>query len=243
MRLDFESDGGAAARKSFGLVVLQSDETMEPELRGVFTAPGTALYHARIPNAPEVTPETLAAMEEGLPRTAALLPRADVIGYGCTSASTIIGADRVAAAVHKAQPEAKVTEPISATLAACAHLGVSRLGFITPYIPEVSARMRSVLEANGLEIPVFGSFEQIADHVVARITEASTLNAIRRIAGEAQVDAIFVSCTSVRGFGIIEQAEAETGVPVITSNSALGWHMLTLAGEPTRGKGPGRLYG
>lgn len=243
MSLGFTLDGGAGAQGAFGLIVLQTDLTLEPELRGVFDRPGYALYHTRIPSALEVTPETLATMEVEMPRVAALLPRTGVIGYGCTSGATVIGPERVAAAIRTAQPEALVTDPLSGLLAACTHLGVRRLGFVTPYVADVSAAMRAVLEANGLEIAGFGSFEQIEEAVVARIDEASTLTAIRDVAAMAPADAIFASCTNLRSFGIIERAEAELGIPVLTSNLVLAWHMLTLARAPTAGAGPGRLFG
>jgi maleate isomerase len=240
MRLSFERDEGARGNTALGLIVLQTDETIEPELRGVMG--GHALYHTRIPNDPEVTPETLARMEADLPRVAALLPPVEVIGYGCTSASTVIGSDRVAAAIHQTQPDAAVTNPLDATIAACAHLGIKRLAFVTPYVAEVSAAMQSKLEAADLTIAAFGSFEQIEDAVVARIAERSTLAAIKQVAAQSQADAVFASCTNLRGFGIIEQAEAATDIPVMTSNLALAWHMLRLAGISTTDHGPGRLF-
>jgi len=241
MKLDFQSDAGACAEGAFGLIVLQTDLTLEPELASVFGAFG--LYHTRIPNAPEVTPETLAAMAREMPHVAGLLPpEVGVIGYGCTSGATIIGPDRVAALIRQAHPDAQVTNPLSALFAACAHLGVRRLGFVTPYVADVSAAMRGRLEDAGLEIAGFGSFEQIEDRVVASISEASTLAAITRVAAMAPCDAVFASCTNLRGFGIIEQAEAATGVPVMTSNLALAWHMLRLANVETTGRGPGRLF-
>jgi len=148
MKLPFDSDGGAFAEGAFGLIVLQTDLTMEPELAPLFR--GFGLYHTRIPNAPTVTPETLAAMAEEMPRVATLLPpEIGVIGYGCTSGATIIGPDRVAALIQGAQPQAQVTDPLSAILAACAHLGVRRLGFVTPYVADVSAAMRGKLEDGG----------------------------------------------------------------------------------------------
>ena len=51
---------------------------------------------------------------------------------------------------------------------------------------------------------------------------------------------VFASCTSLRCFGIIEQAEAELDKLVFSSNAALFWHMTPLAGIDA--KGPGRLF-
>ena len=85
----------------------------------------------------------------------------DVIGYGCTSGATIIGPDRVAATVRKVRPAAKVTDPITAVMAACDAMKVSRLGFVTPYVEQVSAAMRALLEGKGYKIAGFGSFEAL----------------------------------------------------------------------------------
>jgi len=41
---------------------------------------------------------------------------------------------------------------------------------------------------------------------------------------------------------VVQRIEDEIGKPVVTSNQALAWHMLTLAGLPTAGHGPGRLF-
>ena len=241
MKLPFDSDGGAFAAGAFGLIVLRTDLTMEPELAPVFK--GCGVYHTRIPNAPDVTREMLAMMANDMYPAATLLPpEVQVVGYGCTSGATVIGPERVAALVQRAHPHVQVTEPLSATLAACAHLGVKRLGFVTPYVAEVSAAMRARLEGAGMQIAAFGSFEEVEDRVVAGITEASTLAAIKRVAAMAECDAIFAACTNLRGFGSIDEAEAATGLPVLTSNLALGWHMLRLAGVATQGRGPGRLF-
>ena len=93
LRLRFEIDAGAGERARIGVVVLESDRTLEAELRLV-DIDGVAFFHSRIPNDDHVTAETLLAMEARLPEAAGLLPRAfefDVVGYGCTSASTQIG--------------------------------------------------------------------------------------------------------------------------------------------------------
>ncbi|WP_323768551.1 Asp/Glu racemase [Marinovum sp.] len=245
MKLDFQTDRGIGTRANLGVIVLETDETLEPEFARIMDRAGVALYHSRIAMAPEIRPETLMLMEQDLPAAARLLPPSlqfDAIGFGCTSASTVIGSDRVAAAVRVACPGARVTDPLAAILAACTHLGIGRLGFVTPYIPEVSARMRHKIEAAGFAIAGFGSFEEGNDRVVARITPASILQAVGDVAAQAPCDAVFVACTNLRCLDIIAQAEARIGVPVISSNTALAWHMLRLAGVADTPDGLGRLF-
>lgn len=245
MKLPFESDGGKSAVAALGIVVLQSDETLEAEFRTIFDVSGVALFHTRIPMMPEVTPATLQQMHNDLPQAASLLPTAkplDVVGYGCTSGATVIGADNIAKAIQSKHPSAKVTDPITAVMAACRHLGVSNIGLVTPYIETVSAAMRTLLENNNINVVEFGSFEQIEDAVVARIAPRSIYQAICEVGKADHVDAVFASCTNLQGFDIIEEAEAIIGKPVITSNQALAWHMCELAGLSGKIVGPGRLF-
>ncbi|MCA8868894.1 MAG: aspartate/glutamate racemase family protein [Rhodobacteraceae bacterium] len=242
--LPFELDDGFAAGNALGLIVLKTDETLEVELREVFLASSIACYHARIPSHDLVTPETLAQMAADLPRAAALLPEGvdfGAIGYGCTSGATVIGSDNVARSVQASHPTAAVTDPIRAAVAALTAVGARRIGLLTPYVPEVTVAMQKLLEQNGFQVVAIRSFGQSADRIVARINLDSTLKAIEDI-GKKDCDAVFVSCTNLRSFGLIEPAETLIGKPVISSNLALAWHMLTLAGRLKPGAAPGRLF-
>jgi maleate isomerase len=245
MKLEFDTDGGIGSRATLGVIVLETDETLEPEFARMTDLDGVALYHSRIPMVSEITPETLSRMARDLPASARLLPPSlefDVIGYGCTSASTVIGSDKVAQAVQSVFPDARVTDPLAAIIAAGQSLGAKRLGFITPYVPEVSQQMQAALEQAGFNITAFGSFEEGNDRVVARITEQSILAAAEHVAGAASCDALVISCTNLRCLRIIPEIEARTGVAVISSNQALAWHMLRLSGVEDTRTGLGRLF-
>ncbi|MDW4550759.1 Asp/Glu racemase [Defluviimonas sp. D31] len=245
MKLPFATDAGMGPGATLGLIVLPADETLENEMRLLLPGSGVALYHSRIEMPPEVTPETLAGMEAALPQAAGMLPEVafDVIGYGCTSGATVIGPEGVARAINRARPGARVTDPVSATMAACRALGLKRLGFVTPYVESVSAAMRALLEANGFEIAGFGSFEEGDDRVVARIAPESILSAIEAVDAMAACDGVFVSCTNLRVAGIAAEAERRIGKPVISSNLALGWHMRVLAGLTGPAPIASRLFG
>lgn len=244
MKLDFQTDDGIGTRANLGVIVLETDETLEHEFARIMKRAGVALYHSRISMVPEIQPNTLARMEQDLPASARLLPPSlafDAIGFGCTSASAVIGSDNVANAIKTACPDANVTDPLAALIAAGRHFGVRKLGFVTPYVAEVSAGMRGKLEDAGFEIAGFGSFEEGNDRVVARISEASILQAIEDVAAQSPCDAVVVSCTNLRCLNVIPQAEAKIGVPVLSSNQALAWHMLRLAGVEETSSQFGRL--
>lgn len=245
MQLQFETDQGLAAKAAFGLIVLQADETLENEIRPLFDQEGVTLNHTRIKSAPEVTRDTLLQMKAQLTDAAAMLPSArplDVIGYGCTSASSVIGSEAVAAAIAKAHPGAKVTDPAAATVAALRHLNVSRIGILTPYIPDVSKAVVNVIASKGFDPVATATFSQSEEAVVARITPASVKAAICEVGSGRNVEAVFASCTNLRTFDVIASCENILGKPVISSNSALAWHMMTLAGVSPQGRGPGQLF-
>lgn len=244
MKLSFTSDGGYGAGPAIGVIVLSTDETLEPELQQISTQSGVSLYHSRIPFDPNVTPETLARMEGEIPASLNLLPshtEFGAIGYGCTSGATVIGADRVAKIVQERFSGVAVTNPITAAITACHALNVKRLGLLTPYRADVSAAMQNVFEENGIEINAFGCFEEELDHKVARISESATLKGILQV-GAGDCDAVFASCTNLRTFGIIDTAETALGKPVISSNSAFAWHLHKLAGITKPVVGLGRLF-
>jgi maleate isomerase len=243
--MNYDLDQGAGAGLRLGLIVLSTDETLEFEARQVIAGRDVNLLHARIPAQAHVTPEDLATMAGEMTGTAARLPHGlNAAAYACTSGATIIGPERVEALVQEAHPGVPVTNPMSATIAALNALGARRIALVTPYVASVTAPMRAHLARHGLETVSEVSFGQHEDRTVARITEESTLTAMRAAveAAGGAADAVFASCTNLRSFGIIERAEAEFGLPVISSNSALIWHLLTCAGEPALGWGPGRLY-
>jgi len=232
--LQFVTDDGLGARARLGLIVLQTDQTIEHEFAQVFPDQGdVALYVARIPNAMEVSPDTLRQMAIDLPHTAGLLPTQfgfDVVGYACTSGATMIGEDRVDALIREMHPQTKTTNPISACKAALAALGLKRVALVTPYPVDVTLEMQANLQAAGFETTAVATFDQSDDFTVARISANSILNAVKQIGARDDCDGVFVSCTSLRALQIIAMAEAEIGKPVISSNQALAWHMMRLAG-------------
>jgi maleate isomerase len=55
-------------------------------------------------------------------------------------------------------------------------------------------------------------------------------------------EAVFISCTSLRVARIAEKVEAKLGKPVTSSNHAMAWHLLRLAGYTQTIDGLGALY-
>ena len=244
--LPYDTDGGIASRASIGLIVLATDYTIEYEWRQLFAeVDGVALYESRIHNEDRITPESLRAMEARLTECARVITPdtpVDVMAYGCTSASMAIGEDNVFARIREAKPDTLCTTPITAAFAAFEAFGARRIGVLTPYPADVNRIVSEYIAARGYAVPVFGSFNAERDTTVARITPQSIENAVREILRHAEVDAVFVSCTSVRLMLTCAALEKSLGIPLTSSNHAMAWHALRLAGINDRLGHFGSLY-
>lgn len=243
--IPFEVDAGLGARARIGLIVLATDHTVEHEFRRVVDLRDVAFYQSRIPNSPSITPETLAAMAADISsRAAVILPGIDldVVAYGCTSASIVLGEEKVFELIEAGRPEAKPTTPITAAFAAFDAFDAKRIGVLTPYRRDVNERVRAYIENKGYTVPVFGSFNEEDDNIAARISPGSIKSAILEVGARTDVDMVFLSCTSLRLVEHAAEIEAELGKPVTSSNHALAWHCLRLAGVDTVQPQFGLLY-
>jgi maleate isomerase len=244
--MPFQLDGGIATRAALGLIVLATDHTMEHEWRAILGGlSGIAFYESRLYNAPEVNETTLAAMEKDIaPATALILPgdKLDVVAFGCTSGAMVIGEDKVFAHIRAARPGIACTTPITGAVEGLKALGARRIALLTPYIDRINRAMRAYIEARGFQVPVMGSFNHEDDNEVARISAASIRDAAIALGREPSVDAVFVSCTSLRVAEIAGEIEQAIGKPVTSSNHAMAWHALRLAGVADRLPQFGRLF-
>jgi maleate isomerase len=238
-------DAGIGRRAAIGLLVLATDQTMEHEFRRLLHQDGVALYESRLWNDADVTPATLRAMRDRIaPATELILPgcRLDVVAFGCTSASMELGEEEVFRQIHKARPGIACTTPITAAFAAFASLGARRIGVLTPYSAEVNAGVRAYLNSHGVNVAAFATFDKRDDRDAARIAPDSIADGVRRLAQSTQLDAIFISCTSLRLTEIVAELEVDVGIPVTSSDHALAWHCLRLAGVSDAVPGVGRLF-
>ena len=217
-----------------GLVVLQSDETIEADMRRLLPD-GLPLMVTRVPSATVVSSDSLQEMAAVLTQAASLFPRgADfaVVGYGCTSGSAQIGAGEITRLVKAGVTAGAVTQPLSALVAACRALDVTRIGMISPYVAQVSQTLIDALAAQGITVTGFASFDEPLEQNVVRISAESLTDAATSLHRDYDVEAVFLSCTNLRTLDVIAPLEARLDVPVLSSNQVLAWHMCALAVVP-----------
>lgn len=227
-----------------GMLVLQADESLEHDLRRLLPDDLLCLT-SRVPSSPTLTPETLREMEHHLTASAALFPREvafRAVAYACTSGTAEIGAKRVADLVRAGVETPHVTNPITALTAACAHLGITRLGFVSPYIATVSERIRLVLSDAGITTGPAVNFDEPSEANVARISPDYVADAALQVGQSDTCEAVFLSCTNLRTLDIIEAIETRIDKPALSSNQVLAWHLCRLSGCTPPPSAPGRLF-
>lgn len=243
--IEFTTDDGIGSHARVGLVVLATDFTIEHEFRQIFNEQETGLFTARILNEASITPQTLSAMEARITDTVNLIlpgETLDVVAYGCTSASMVLGEEKVFARIRESRPGAKCTTPATAAFAAFNALRAKRIAVLTPYRSDVNQIVKNYIENAGFEVSVFGSFNEEHDPTVARIDAKSISNAVDRLKTLSEFDTVFVSCTNVRLMDAVCDIEKNIGLPVTSSNHAMAWHAMRLAGDERIIPQRGRLY-
>ncbi|MEI9422815.1 ectoine utilization protein EutA [Mesorhizobium sp. Cs1299R1N1] len=226
-----------------GLIILATDHTTEPDFRRMVASERIGVYVARIPYANPTTPENLRKMQPALTAGAALIlpdEPLDAICYSCTSASVVIGDGEVEAAIQAAKPGVPVVTPTMAGVRGLNALDVRRISILTPYTMETSRPMATYFAGRGFEILSFTCLGFEDDRKMARIAPAALVDLARQ-AMHPQADALFVSCTALRGALAVTGMEEAIGRPVVTSNQATAWNCLRLCSDETAHPEFGRL--
>lgn len=229
----FSLDDGIASRAGVGLIVLATDQTIEYEWRQLLDQPGIAFFESRIHNSPQISPDTLALMEQDISSAVELIlpdESLKVMAFGCTSGTMVIGEENIFKKIHSVRPNVACTTPLTGAMAALKALNAERIALLTPYIPAINHLFADFIEKSGINVSRIGSFNNSNDNEVARIDRQSLQHAVQALGNYDDVDAVFISCTSLRVAELIPALERALGKPVISSNYAMAWHALRLAG-------------
>jgi maleate isomerase len=153
-----------------------------------------------------------------------------------------LGEDAVFAEIRKARPNVACSTPVTAALAAFQALNAKSVGLLTPYAPQINRNLVAYFAGRGVNIGAVATFDRRDDRDAARISVASIEAAAQQMAATSDVDAVFVSCTSLRVAEAVAGLEQRTGVSVTSSNHAMAWHCLRLAGVDDAAPAAGRLF-
>ena len=235
-------DQGRHPRGKLGFVLLATEQTIPDDMYRI-CPPGVGLHFARVSNPDSITNESLAAIAPDLTRAAStLLPDGtlDVVTYACTSGSLVLGQERVEELLKAGNPNAKPSSIIAAVIRALEALQARRIVVATPYLDGINTAERDYLAERGFEVLDIQGLNLERDSDMVRVAPEFILEMAAAL-DRPEADAIFISCGALRSIDIIEELEARVSKPVVTSNQAMAWDALRLAGIPDRIPGYGKL--
>lgn len=230
-------------RRRIGLVVLATDHTTERDFARICPREEVGVYVNRIAYENPTTVENLARMKPRLTGAAAMIlpgESLDALYYSCTAASVLLGDEAVRAALEEAKPGVPVVTPSLAARSALETFGAKRISILTPYLPETGFLIGEYFSRFGFDLLNLECMGFEDDREMARVSLRDIVQAATK-AMAAEAEALFISCTALRGAQVADEIERELGRPVITSNQAGIWLSLRSAGVNDPVEGFGRL--
>ena len=136
----------------------------------------------------------------------------------------------------------KATTSLTAIVEASRALGIKKPAIATSYIADIDGRLMDVLEKSGFEVAAIEGMGIKKSIDMGKVEPEETYLLAKQVVRSAPgADGILISCGNLRSFEAIEPLEADTGLPVVTSNQAGLWQALRLAGVNERLPNLGRL--
>lgn len=235
-------------RARIAALVPFTNTNLEPDL-AMMRPKGVSLHFARlggydqdeIPDADQMHGLGASDLDEPLHLLQGVRP--DVILYGCTSATLThgVGFDRRLAEDIKTGSGAATVTAAGALTHALKTLGIRRIGFASPYVAAINDMAVSFLNDCGIETVARSEVTEILDNYGQGEMDPQAVHDLGLSADHADAEAIVMSCTDMRSVEGIARLEQTLGKPVISSNQAMMFQALQLAGIGDALPGFGRL--
>lgn len=235
-------------RARFGVLVPFTNTNLEPDM-ALLRPDGVSLHFARlggydqdeIPDSDQM--QGLGAADLGEPLHLLQGVKPDVIFYGCTSATLTHGPsfDRDLAKQIKQESGAETVTAAGALVHALKVLGVQRIGFASPYVPAINDMAITFMDKVGVETVNRSEVDATLDNYGQGALSPDDVYELGLAADHPDAQAVVLSCTDMRSVEIIERLEAKLGKPVISSNQAMVFQAMQLAGISDPMPGYGKL--
>lgn len=235
-----------------GLVVPSSNVTVETEMPALLARHPSAefSFHSTRMRMHTVSPAGLAAMNAQRERCVLEIADAspEVILYACLVAVMVGGPGehrRVESAVAEqlatGGSEALVRSSAGALTEGLRALGARRVALVTPYLKPLAQQVVDYLEAEGFEIAGCRALEVSDNNEVGCIPGERVMAAARSL-DLSDVDALVLSCcVQMPSLSLIDPAEQEFGIPVLSAATAGAYSILRSLGLDVSIDGAGSL--
>jgi maleate isomerase len=226
-----------------GLVVPSSNVTVETEMPRILGAHASASFsfHASRMRMAKVSPEQLVAMNAQRERCILEVgdTSPDVILYACLVALMSVAPrehQRVEALVAEqlaaGGSNARVRSSAGALVEALHAIPARRIALVTPYMKPLAEKVVQYLEVEGFEVADWRALEVEDNRDVGCISGERVMAAARSL-DLSGVDALVISaCVQMPSLPLVDAAEREFGVPVISAATAGAYSILRAVGLP-----------
>lgn len=236
-------------RARIGVFVPFTNTNLEPDMM-MLRPDGVSLHFARlggydedeIPDEDQMAGLGASDMAEPLHLLQGCKP--DVILYGCTSATLAHGPefDRDLAQKISSTSGARTVTAAGALVFALNALGVTRIGFASPYVASLNDEAIAFLAGEGFDTVSRADFDgTLSNSGQGAVTPDQVYDLGLRANSDA-AQAVVLSCTDMRSVEVIDRLEQSLKKPVITSNQAMMFQAMALANIPDAPRGFGRLF-
>jgi maleate isomerase len=235
-----------------GLVVPSSNVTVETELPALLRRHPVSdfSFHSTRMRMHSVSAAQLAAMNAQRERCVMEIADAspDVILYACLVA-VMVGGDGEHERVESAIAEqlaaggspALVRSSAGALVEALRAINAVRIAIVTPYLRPLAEQVVGYLEAEGFKVGDWRALEVADNAEVGCIPGERVLEAARSL-DLADVDALVISaCVQMPSLALVQGAEQEFGIPVISAATAGVYSILRSLNLPVAIPGAGSL--
>jgi maleate isomerase len=238
--------------KRVGLVVPSSNVTVETEMPRILSRAEDVefTFHSSRMRMHAVTPEQLKAMNAQRERCVLEIGDAgvDVVLYACLVAIMASGQGEhrnvelaVAEQLATGGSDTKVLSSAGALVRALKDLGVSRVGLVMPYMKPLAERVVDYIRAEGFDVVDWRALEVADNSDVGCIPGDRVMEAARSL-DLAGTDAVVISaCVQMPSLDLVQQAEDELGLPVLSAATAGAYSILRSLGLPVNIPGAGSL--
>lgn len=238
--------------RRIGLVVPSSNVTVETEMPAILRGHVSAdfSFHSTRMRMHTVSPEGLAAMNAQRERCVTEIADAapEVILYACLVALMVGGPgehQRVESAVAEqlatGGSEARIRSSAGALVEGLRALDAERIALVMPYMEPLAKQVVEYLEAEGFEVADWRALEVADNNEVGCISGERVMEAARSL-DLTNLDALVISCcVQMPSLNLVQPAEDEFGLPVVSAATAGAYSILRSLGVPVAIDGAGSL--
>jgi maleate isomerase len=245
MSTSMQADYGPRAR--IGVAVPFANPTVEPELRALLPAP-VGIYATRLVHPAPRVEERLNHYVRHMADAARTFGTMNIraFGFGCTGSSYVAGRalEDELAATAAAELKLPVITAAQAIRLALGALGVRAIALASPYPEGLSEAGYQYWRDAGIEVVAKRRVDlALTDtHRIYELTSDDALEALRGLDATG-AGALVASGTGMPTLRALRAMQAETHLPVLSSNLCLAWALLRTVAPELAPASPAGLLG